>query len=261
LLGPVLRPLAPVASILAPIFARVPPLVLTSVGSGLAIVVLVVGISAAMSGGKATTAAVEAHEPSALDLLDEPLPTPRPRVTPTVPGPTPTATPALWEPQKDGGWVGRGYAGPSRLDMLRPERFLLFDDRRDAYTIVTRFSILTATGQGAPLWGIALSYIDENNHLILESSTGKDRHPQFVLTQQKDGMGGHISQVVPAPELPYWGRDVHEMRITTNQQRIKIWLDDWVVGQWDNKHVVDGGQKGLFAWFGTVMRVESFKIQ
>lgn len=266
LLGPVVRPigalLAPVGAVASPVLGRVPPMVRTAVMCGLAVVFMVVGVSTVVNGGGSPgTHAAEAHEGAGFELLQEELPTPRPRITPTPRGPTATPTPPLWNPQKDGGWIGRGYAGPSRLDMLKPERFLLFDDRRDAYTIVTRFSILTASGPGAPLWGVALSYHDEVNHVILESSVGKDRHPQFVLTAQKNGMGGPLGPVWPAPELPFWGRDTHELRVTTNQQRIKIWLDDLLVGQVENKHVADGGQKGLFAWFGAVIRVESFKIQ
>lgn len=264
LLAGLAAPLAPVVRPVGAVLSRVPTLVLSAVGSALAVVVVVIGLSTLLGGGSAPTATTaEAQEEHGIDLLELPIPTrpPLPATAPKPVGPTPTPTPALWEPHKDGGWIGRGYAGPSRVDMLKPSRLFLFDDRREAYTILTRFSILTATGPGAPLWGVALSYFDENNYVLLESRAGKERHPEFILSWQKDGNGGPLGPPVPAPEVPFWGRDTHELRISTNQQRIKIWLNDLVVGQWENKHIADGGQKGLFAWFGAVIRVESFRVQ
>src|SRR5207249_11080305 len=94
--------------------------------------------------------------------------TPKPTATP--PPPTPTATPVAWE-QTANGWVGYGYTGPSRNEMLRPQRLLLFEDPRPEFTIVTRFAVLTAAGPNAPQWGVLLSYQDELNNLVLQSVT------------------------------------------------------------------------------------------
>ncbi len=252
--------LAPLLAPLRPVLERVPTPILTGVGSGLGVVVLVLLVSAITGRSAAGTRPVQAQESVVVDVV-EASPTPRPP-TPTPRGPTPTPTPVVWEALPTGGWIGRGFTGPSRIEMMRPPQMLLFDNTQDPYTIVTRFQVLTASGPGAPQWGVLLSYVDQTNYVVLQGSTDKDRMPIFNLVWAKDGNGGTIGDAVHVPETPYWGRDVHELRVSGNKERIRAWVDNMSIGQWTNKdHQLPGGKKGLFIWFAAHMRFDSFVVE
>jgi hypothetical protein len=252
--------LAPFLAPLRPVLARVPAPILTGIGSGLGVVVLVLLVSAITGRSAGGTRPVQAQESVGVDVVES-LPTTKPP-TPTPRGPTPTPTPVVWEALPTGGWIGRGFTGPSRIEMMRPAQMLLFDNTQDSYTIVTRFLVLTASGPGAPQWGVLLSYVDQTNYVVLQGSTDEDRMPIFNLVWAKDGNGGTIGDAVHVPETPYWGRDVHELRVSGNKERIRAWVDNMSIGQWTNKdHQLPGGKKGLFIWFAARMRFDSFVIE
>ena len=176
---------------------------------------------------------------------------------PTPPGPTATPTPVIWE--KSGtGWLGYGVQGADRRILLMPDKLNRIDDRRENYTLTTHFAVLTGSGEGAPLFALALSYFDDTNFVILESYTQK-RQPYMKLSWAKDGNGGPIGEPIELP-IAFWGRDTHEIKVTKSASTIHISLNKEDLGEWSVRNYTPGGVKGMFIWFGSRMRFDSFVV-
>jgi hypothetical protein len=254
--------------------------VLAGLGSALAIVLAaLIGVSTLGGHGSAEAIdpawhelALEADGPGGSARLDAPATsTPRPFATrppapsqaPSGPGAlTATPTPPVWE-RTDGGWIGTGTTAPDRLSFLRPSRLLLFDDAREAYTIVTRFAILLAAGDMRPWFGILLSYSDERNNTRLEffSDSYDQYRPYMGLYVARGNEGGGVESTSRVGSLEFWGRDTHEIRVLRGSGRVRLILDGRTIRTWNAPTIPVGEKKGMFVWGGSRMRVDSFEVQ
>ena len=256
------------------LIAMVPPIILSGVSSGLIVSAIAVVLLSVLGGsGTAASAAGDhgtaASASAAHGAVATPVPTrsavaTKPSVsaktdgTDAIPtGPTATPKPLIWQPSGTG-WIGYGVQGSDRRILLMPDKLNRIDDRRENYTLTTRFSVLTASGEGAPLFAIALSYFDDTNFVILESYTQK-RQPYMKLSWAKDGNGGPIGEPVQLP-IPFWGRDTHELKVTKTTSSIQVSLNKEDLGEWPVLNYTPGGVKGMFIWFGSRMRFDSFVV-
>lgn len=263
---------ASLMGLLSPVVGRVPEEVLSAVAAGL-VVILGVILVVSLAGGRSAAADLSpdaAHPPPELaehrdsEGAHEPpstvVPTPGPPTsTPTPTGPTPTPTPILWE-ERDGAWIGHGMPGPSRFDLLQPERFLFLEETLEDFTMTVRFNVLVASGTHGPQWGVALAYHDPQNMLFLESFT-EERRPYFQLSWAKDGAGGPVGERLGAPGISFWGRDTHELKVQVVGGDVTAWLNDLPLGQWPNPGVTSGGRKGLVVWFHSKVRFDAVTFE
>lgn len=252
---------------IAEAIGRIVPLsIVVGLVSAVAVAVAVVLLVSVTTGGGSTavSAADEVGHASEIDAGRGDAPAGSggasvPRSSRVPLGPAASPTPVRWE-RRDNTWIGHGVAGPNRGELLKPDKFLLLDNRSDVFTLTTRFSVLTASGDGAPLWGVALSYLDERNFLFLESFT-VDRRPYMQLSWNKDGEGGPIGERVAVPGVDFWGRDGHDLRVTVDDRQVRGWIDGQAFGLWSNLKPAPGGRKGLVVWFSSVMRFEDLTIK
>lgn len=251
----------------APLIAIVPPMTLVAISSFLVVFAFVVvllsflsgsGTSSAASGdhgAKATSASVSTRPSAAatkvMPIVDAAYPPPTPA------GPTVTPTAVIWEPSGTG-WIGYGAQGADRRILLMPDKLNRIDDRRENYTLTTRFAVLTASGEGAPLFALALSYFSDTNFVLLESYTQK-RQPYMKLSWAKDGNGGPIGEPIQLP-IAFWGRETHELKVSKSATSIRASLNKEDLGEWPILNYTPGGVKGMFIWFGSRMRFDSFLV-
>ena len=266
--APIASATAPVRAIAGPLVERVPRPILAGVGSFLGVLLVIVLLASAVAGGRgsaeASTAAKAPAAKSAAAAAELPKPTPKPAYTPTPSGPTPTATPVIWE-ERGSSWIAHGVPLPKQSDQhLVPRRILrLIDDPREEYTLVTRFQVLTATGPLAPWWGIVLAYQDESHHVTLYFSTDSyNGNKPAAGVMLANGAGARpVGPPVALPEIPWWGRDTHEVRVTVGE-KIETWLNGYPMGTWQNpRQVVTGGPKGLFLIGPSKMRFDAFELE
>ncbi|TAK24712.1 MAG: hypothetical protein EPO26_05735 [Chloroflexota bacterium] len=249
---------APIRAKVAP-YARVVP-DFAWMGIGVAVAVLIVGsLAGAFIRGGTTQPAPELTPITALAAA--PLPTRKPSATPTPSGPTATPTPVVFE-QRDGGWVVTGPPRPNPIHLLPPGQVLLTDGGGDVFTLIARASVGLRFGPSAPIWGVILSHRGEFDHLRIEFYTDSyQRDRPFVgLVETRGGVQRLIGPNSPIPELEFWGRDAHEVRVQVIRDQVQMWVNAQPLPLWKVPGGVLPGKRGLYLWGGSKMRFDSLSI-
>ena len=265
-LAPVAKVAAPVAAIVAPLLARVPRPILAGAGSFAGVLVVVVLLAAVLGGGQggaeaSTTATKAAPVKSTAPLA--PVATPKPAYTPTPPAPTATPTPAVWE-ERGPIVISRGIAPlPKPMHALNREFLRLIEDPRETYTIVTRTQVVMSGGPMSPWWGIVLAYQDETHHIHLQFTTDSyaKNQPQVGLVLANGATARPVGLSSPLPDLPFWGRDLHEIRVEVNPDEVVVIFNGQFVKNWPNPRTFPSTTKGLFVNGPSRVRFESFTVE
>ena len=263
-------------AVIAPLRAllgRVPlpalrPEILVGAGSFAAVVLLVAVASFLFAPSTPATAAktADAHAPAAAGHGEEdeddhavvvPLPTrPRPTATPVLPTPTPLA----WE-ERDRALFGYGWEKvPPPGDSPRAST-LFFDEREPPFRISATVTILTASGENAPWFGIMLSYKDPLNYVVAESYKAIINGKSFMGLRLHTRTNGTPNTLIDDYRIPdyQWGREAHRLVVKVvpadaKQMEASATLDGKPTGKWRMPKELYGGRLGL--WVGGNNRVK-----
>jgi len=252
---------ARVGLLAAPLVVRIAPL--------LALVPLPVRVAGTVALAVMALGGIAVGATSALRPTPTPIPTVRPAAsvpvlptrapaTPTVVLPTPTVTPAVFR-KLESGWIVDGPPRPNPVHQLPADRFLLLDRAPPVYTMVTRVEVLLRRGSAAPIWGIVLSHRGPNDHLKLEFFTDSyQRDRPFVgLVTTQNGQSRLIGPNHPIPELEFWGRDIHEVRVQVVNDAVQLWVNSQPTPEWKVPGGIPVGSLGLYVWGGSTLRFHS----
>ncbi len=256
--GPLVARVGPLA---APVAARIAPL--------LALVPLPVRVGGAVALGVMVLGGVGLGATAALRPAPTPIPTVQPvasipvlptraPATPTQVLPTPTATPAVFR-ELESGWIVDGPPRPNPVHQLPSDKILLIDQAPPVYTMVARVEVLLRRGSAAPIWGIVLSHRGTNDHLKLEFFTDSyQRDRPFVgLVTTQNGQSRLIGPNHPIPELEFWGRDIHEVRVQVVNDAVQLWVNSQPIPEWKIPGGIPVGSRGLYVWGGSTLRFHS----
>jgi hypothetical protein len=270
LAGAVARLAAPLAARLAPIgrsierltaplASRVPAAALAA-GLGFAGVLCLFLIGGSLLGGmrSAEASLAAAGSPIAASAADRSEAAP----TPTRPAPTPTPRARTFEPLKQG-WLATGRVMPDPRHRLPADQMLFLGQQGGSYTISTRLTVLMRSGPLAPLWGIALGYQDELNHLRLEFFTDSyDRNRPYVgLFLTKNGTSRLVGPTTRLSGLDFWGRDEHEVVVDVRPPQIAATIDGQTVGSWRYQDTLPPDRQALYLWGASRIRFDSFELR